>query len=117
MNNTQELILDNIQVASNQVHEETMMGDADVVFVSRRVMDEIEPVMDADAFEPFTIVEGSGWLMDAAPSDIRAITHMGKGRMEMGEVGVGGVPSMEFVETEKENVATCNITLDDEHFS
>lgn len=78
MTDTQEHIVSKIQQASNKVHQKTMRGSADVVFVSRRVMDEIEDVLND---QNFVIAEASGWFGHAAPCDIRAVVQMG--RMEM----------------------------------
>ncbi len=77
MNETQSTILSEIQKASNKVHQQTMRGTADVIFVSRRVMDEIEDVLDEEAFQHHVIVEASGFVGELAPCDIRAMAQMG----------------------------------------
>lgn len=79
MSELQEHIKSKIQEASNQVHQETMRGGADVVVVSRRVYEAIEDELDNpdEKFVHFNIVEGDGWAMGLSPCDIRAYSFMG----------------------------------------
>ena len=116
MNEIQSTILSKIQAASNKVHKQTMRGVADVIFVSRRVMDEIEDVLDEEAFQHHTIVEASGFVSELAPCDIRAMAQLGHSDLEVRESEGSVVPEVEFTYSEEEWVETYDITLDDKMF-
>lgn len=146
MTDTQEHIISKIQRASNKVHQKTMRGSADVVFVSRRVMDEIENVLDD---QHFVIAEASGWSGHAAPCDIRAMVQMGHMEMDVQHTEASDgdiadekaqaladdpnteqdtkeevkeqwetldIPEIEFKFAKEEWVETHDITLEDEVF-
>ena len=98
MNEIQSTILSKIQAASNKVHQQTMRGVADVIFVSRRVMDEIEDVLDEEAFQHHTIVEGSNFVGKIAPCDIRAMAQMGHSDLEVHESEDSGIPDEQIQE-------------------
>jgi hypothetical protein len=102
MNETQSTILSEIQGASNKVHQQTMRGVADVIFVSRRVMDEIEDVLDEDFFQHHTIVEGSNFVGKIAPCDIRAMAQMGHSDFEVHDSEDSGIPEVELTYSEEE---------------
>ena len=98
MNQTQSTILSEVKKASNKVHQQTMRGVADVIFVSRRVMDEIEDILDKGAFQHHTIVEGSHFVGKISPCDIRAMAQMGHSDLEIHEPENSGLPDEQFQE-------------------
>lgn len=85
MNETQEHIKSKIQEASNKIHQQTMRGSADVIFVSRRVIREIEHILDEKSLQHHTVVEGAGFVGPMAPCDIRAMAQMGYSEYELHE--------------------------------
>jgi len=98
MNELQQHIGSKVQEASNKVHQKILKGGADVVFVSKRVMNEIESVIDKHPFKHFSIVEASGWFGAMEPCDIRAVTHMGHCKFEFREPESSGLSDEQMEE-------------------
>lgn len=98
MNETQSTILSKIQAASNKVHQQTIRGVADVIFVSHRVMNEIEDVLDEEVLQHYTITEGSNFIGKIAPCDIRAMAQMGYSDLEVHESEDSGIPDEQIQE-------------------